>query len=95
MNWTKKFKAYVLIDPVTEIPRYVGVTTRGINQRFSGHMNDINNRPELNKHKTAWFKKLLSGGKLPRIEQIAEFDNEQEMLDFEKNILDYIKKNMI
>ena len=51
MNWTKKFKAYVLIDPITEIPRYVGVTTRGVNQRFSGHMNDINNRPELNKHK--------------------------------------------
>lgn len=88
MNWTKKFKAYILIDPITEIPRYVGVTTRGINQRFSGHMNDINNRPELNKHKTSWFKKLLSGGKLPRIEQIAEFDNEQEMLDFEK---EYIK----
>lgn len=87
MNWTKKFKAYVLIDPITEIPRYVGVTTRGINQRFSGHMSDINNRPELNKHKTAWFKKLLSGGKLPRIEQIAEFDNEQEMLDFEKEYI--------
>lgn len=87
MIWTKKFKAYLLIDPITEIPRYVGVTTRDIKQRFSGHMNDINNRPDLNKHKTAWFKKLLSGGKLPRIEQIAEFDNELEMLEFEKEYI--------
>ena len=87
MIWTKKFKAYLLIDPITEIPRYVGVTTRDIKQRFSGHMNDVNNRPDLNKHKTAWFKKLLSGGKLPRIEQIAEFDNELEMLEFEKEYI--------
>lgn len=26
--FTKKFKSYVLIDPITNIPRYVGVTTR-------------------------------------------------------------------
>lgn len=92
MKWSKKFKAYVLIDPNTNIPRYVGVTINSIRQRFSGHMNDINNRPDLNKHKTAWFKKLLSGGMLPRIEQIAEFDSELEMLNFEKEYIRLHKK---
>lgn len=92
MEWSKKFKAYVLVDPVTNTPRYVGVTTRSIRQRFCGHMNDINNRPELNKHKTAWFKKLLTGGMLPKIEQIAEFDTEREMLDFEKEYIQIHKE---
>lgn len=89
MNYTKKYKAYVLVDPITEIPRYVGITQRSLRERFSGHMSDIYNRPELNPHKTNWFKKLLKGGKIPRIEQIAEFDTEEEMKQFE---MDYIKK---
>ena len=89
MNYTKKYKAYVLVDPTTEIPRYVGITQRSLRERFSGHMSDIYNRPELNPHKTNWFKKLLKGGKIPRIEQIAEFDTEDEMKQFE---IDYIKK---
>lgn len=33
--FTKEFKAYVLIDPTTNIPRYVGITKNSINQRFS------------------------------------------------------------
>ena len=65
MEFTKKYKAYVLMDPENRIPRYVGITTK--------------NRPELNRHKTAWFKKLLKGGKMPIIEQIAEFDDVEEM----------------
>lgn len=30
MEFTKELKAYVLIDPNTNIPRYVGITKRGI-----------------------------------------------------------------
>ena len=85
----KQFKAYVLIDPNTNIPRYVGITSKSIKVRFAGHMKDIYQRPELNPHKTAWFKKLMQGGQLPEIKQIAEFDNEADMKQFEK---DYIKK---
>lgn len=89
MEFTKKYKAYVLIDPESGIPRYVGITTKSIKQRFAGHLSDIYKRPELNKHKTAWFKKLLKGGKMPVIKQIAEFDSEEEMKQFE---IDYISK---
>lgn len=89
MEFTKKFKAYVLVDPDTNIPRYIGITTRTLGQRFSGHLNDIYNRPDLNKHKTAWFKQLMKGGKMPIIKQIAEFDDEYSMKQFE---IDYIAK---
>lgn len=61
------YKAYVLIDPTTNIPRYVGITTRSLGERFSGHLSDIYNRPNLNPHKTNWFKKLMRGGKMPII----------------------------
>lgn len=89
MEFTKKFKAYILVDPITETPRYVGITKRTINQRFSGHLSDVYRRPESNPHKTAWFKKLMKGGKLPYIKQIAEFDTEKELQQFE---IDYIAK---
>lgn len=89
MEYTKTFKAYVLVDPITNIPRYIGITKKTLRQRFVGHMSDIWNRPELNKHKTAWFKKLISKGLLPEIRQIAEFDTIDELKQFE---ISYISK---
>lgn len=62
MEKKKNYLAYVLVDPNTNIPRYVGITTRSLSKRFAGHMRDIYNRPNLNPHKTNWFKKLLQGG---------------------------------
>lgn len=28
MEYTKTFKAYVLVDPITNIPRYIGITKK-------------------------------------------------------------------
>lgn len=89
MNFTKQFKAYVLKDPRTQIPRYVGITIRSIQQRLVGHMYDVTYRPNLNKHKTAWINQLLGLNLIPIIEQIAEFDSIEEMKQFE---IDYIAK---
>lgn len=33
-----KYKAYILIDPITNIPRYVGITSRALEKRFSDHL---------------------------------------------------------
>lgn len=89
MEKEKKFLAYVLVDPNTNIPRYVGITTRSLHVRFLGHMNDIRNRPELNPHKTNWFKKLMKEDKLPIIQLVKECSNIEELKQFE---IDYIKK---
>lgn len=85
----KNYLAYVLVDPNTNFPRYVGITTKSLSQRFAGHMRDIYNRPNLNPHKTNWFKKLLQGGQIPRIELIKECNSLEELKQFE---IDYIKK---
>lgn len=89
MEKKKNYLAYVLVDPNTNIPRYVGITTTSLSQRFAGHMRDIYNRPNLNPHKTNWFKKLLQGGQIPKIELIKECDSLEELKQFE---VDYIKK---
>lgn len=86
----KKFLAYVLVDPRTNMPRYVGITNRSLKARLAGHLNDIYNRPDLNKHKTAWFKQILLEGLMPRIEQIAELPSLKALKQFE---IDYIKEN--
>lgn len=79
MEKEKKFLAYVLVDPNTNIPRYVGITTRSLHVRFLGHMNDIRNRPKLNPHKTNWFKKLMKEDKLPIIQLVKECSNIEEL----------------
>ena len=86
-NKEKIYQAYVLIDPITNIPRYIGITTRTLGQRFSGHLNDVKNRPDLNKHKTNWFRKLISQNEMPIIKQIAVFDNMDDLKQFEINYI--------
>lgn len=90
MEKEKNYLAYVLVDPNTNIPRYVGITTRTLSQRFAGHLRDVYNRPTLNPHKTNWFKSLLKGGKLPRIELVKECSSLEELKQFE---IDYIKEH--
>lgn len=89
MQKEKNYLGYVLIDPNTNIPRYVGITTKTLHIRFLGHLRDIRNRPNLNPHKTNWFKKLFKEGKIPRIELVKECANLEELKQFE---IDYIKK---
>ena len=84
-----KFKAYVLKDPNSNIPRYVGITSQDIKTRLSQHLQDVKSRPNLNKHKTAWIKKLAKNNQIPIIEEIANFDNLEETKQFE---VDYIKQ---
>ena len=88
----KQYLAYVLIDPITNIPRYVGITTRSLEIRFLGHMNDVRKRPDLNPHKTNWFNKLLYLGKIPKIKLIKQCQSLEELKQFE---IDYIKKYKI
>lgn len=69
----------MLIDPITNIPRYVGITTRSLEIRFLGHMNDVRKRPDLNPHKTNWFNKLLYLGKITKIKLIKQCQSLEEL----------------
>ena len=84
-----KTKVYILKDPTNEDIRYVGITTKTLEERLKGHLNDVKTRPDLNYHKINWIKKLQKGGKIPIIEQIDELDTLEEAKEKE---IEYIAK---
>lgn len=85
----EKTKLYVLTDPDTDEIRYVGITLRKLNERLNGHLSDVRNRPELNHHKINWIKKVLKGGKIPKIVLVKEYETLEEAKQAE---IDFIAK---
>ena len=86
----KHFYGYVLIDPRTNIPRYVGITTQTLEQRLKGHLRDVKSRPNLNKHKTSWILQLQKENLNPIIQLVVELTNLKELKKWE---IDYIKEH--
>lgn len=82
-------KVYVLKDPTNYQIRYVGITTKSLQERLNGHLSDIKNRPDLNYHKISWLRKLNRKGLIPIIEEIAEFNTIEEAKEYE---IEYIAK---
>lgn len=89
MQKIKQYLAYVLIDPNTNIPRYIGITTQSLEKRLQGHLRDVISRPNLNKHKTNWFNSLNKIGLTPKIQLVKECSCLEELKQFE---VDYIKQ---
>lgn len=56
---------YALIDPISNQIKYVGQTTKTLNQRLNEHI-----RGKTNKAKTKWINHLISNGKLPTISKL-------------------------
>lgn len=82
-------KVYVLVDPTDDSIRYVGITTKALEERLRRHLYDIKNRPDLNYHKINWLKKLRNQELTPLIREIEEFDTVEEAKEFE---IEYIAK---
>jgi hypothetical protein len=84
-----KTKVYVLRHPETKDIRYVGITTKSLEERLRRHLGDVTSRPDLNYHKICWLKSILNKCLLPIIEQIEEFENVEEAKEYE---IEYIAK---
>jgi hypothetical protein len=63
-------KIYILIDPETLLVRYVGITTKTLYSRLSGHLRDKRGKS----HKINWVQSLVEKKLNPIIEQIDEVD---------------------
>lgn len=79
---------YRLIDPKTNLVRYVGQTTKKLEKRLSSHINKAKNTPNKTTHKNTWIKSLISENLKPIIELI-EVVSDDEWKEKEKY---YIKK---
>lgn len=67
-----EYKIYFLKDPITQEIRYVGKTTKELNERLSnGHLRD-----KTITHKTNWINSLKKIGLIPNIELVKICKNE-------------------
>lgn len=60
---------YTLSDPDTLEIKYIGKTSKSIEKRLQGHIDDAKYRKKLNK-RLSWVKSLIKKGKTPIIEQL-------------------------
>ena len=83
--YMKTYYLYYLIDPNTNLVRYVGVTYRP-KQRYKEHINSA--KKEKN-HKANWINSLLRNNQKPVFKIIFETQDKNEILEYEiKHITD-------
>lgn len=66
------WKIYLLIDPTSGEPRYVGKTVVPLRRRLKKHITECLAGKEGHTYKNRWLKKVLDAGKVPKIELIRE-----------------------
>lgn len=64
-------KIYKLINPIDNVIRYIGITSKTLQKRLKSHIND----KKSNIHKINWINKLKSNDLFPIIELIEEVDD--------------------
>jgi len=87
---TKPFFAYQLLDPVTDLPFYVGY---GQTNRSDGgfrpndHLREARRQKFSNKHKVFTIRKLLSANTAPKLVICGEFETKEEAEAFEVGLI--------
>lgn len=96
----KKYKVYRIIHS-SNGKKYIGLTKRGLVERLRAHFNELTRKAksgqfvnpfslqaamyeEYEKNKSNWRKVKFN---LFRIELVQDFDSEQEMIDYEFNLI--------
>jgi hypothetical protein len=79
-----KFLVYGLFDPITNKLRYVGYTSKSLDERLSGHL-----RQKRRNHRTNWLKSLKAK---PIIKQLDYSDDYNEIIKKEIFWIRFFKK---
>ena len=77
MEIKRIYYLYYLLDPESNIPRYIGISVDP-KRRFKDHLKDKANTP-----KTNWIKSIKEGGKLPILKIVKETPNVLEIKNLE------------
>lgn len=80
MSTEKKWYVYMLCDPDTEEPFYIG---KGSGNRMHYHERVLNNRSDVNTAKKEAIRKILAQGKQVLKKKVAEFDDQSEAYAYE------------
>jgi uncharacterized protein YjhX (UPF0386 family) len=76
----RNYFVYELIDPRTDIPRYVGITATP-NRRWRSHIDDSDTQ---NWEKRAWIRELMEEGLVPDMQTIERVRTREEALEREE-----------
>lgn len=79
----KTYYLYYLLDPNTDIVRYVGITYRP-KTRFNEHLNKAK---KLKTHKDKWIMKLLNNNQKPIFKIVSETQDIYEIFEREINAI--------
>jgi hypothetical protein len=82
MNYEKKYYVYEYVDPITNLPFYIG---KGQADRYIYHLKNLNDK--TNPHKVNKIKKLLNEGLEPIINLIKTGLTETQSFELERNLI--------
>lgn len=88
-----KVAIYALIDPITCKVRYIGRTSRKLNDRLSSHLNDAKYH-KRNTHKEHWINSLLEKGHRPIIKKLTTVIGFKESYSFEIKLIEKYKNRL-
>jgi hypothetical protein len=83
---SSKFIIYGLIDPRTNVLRYIGKSTSGL-KRAKMHSKACDLKRHGKTHKTAWIKELLSLGMIPRATVLLEMTSGEHLYAEEQRLI--------
>lgn len=88
----KPASVYILVDPRSGRPRYVGCTNRPLARRLQDHMNQTTGERSTGALKDAWIKELIAAGRKPVIKHFANAPSLSEAFKIEDELIDQLKK---
>jgi group I intron endonuclease len=83
---------YILIDPKTNLVRYVGQTTKKLENRLYSHISKAKNSPNKTTHKNTWIKSLVNENLKPII-QLIDVVSEETWKEKEKHYIRQYKES--
>lgn len=91
MSKEKPVYIYALVDPITELVRYVGKSPDP-KMRFNTHVHRAKSHNDDNPHKCNWIRSLLQKNLLPKLE-IIETASDSSWEDAERKWIRYFREN--
>ena len=76
-NLKQRIKLYILVDPGTNLGRYIGITKKRLSDRLSGHIWEAR-YAKKSTYKCHWLKEILINGQKPSIFELESFNTVSE-----------------